>query len=340
MNTPGKSGTHETDMFNQPNTTNDSGTGTVKETGKADTTETRSSERAPMSPPTNEEAGRAKKTGNPGGAEEAVVIEVLTQEPGRQTRSPDSRYFAEDMPTSGFRWWYIAAPVAAVTGATVTTVVLLQRRRQRALKAAEIAAAAKATRNWLEAMRVRQTLAQASGLIQQGVQRSRNPVEKVQARRNFWSDLVTDPIVAWRDLATGSVAAWRDLVADSVTGWRDLTTASVGRWSDLVTGSVTGWRDLTANSADRWRRLALSRAQPYVHTARSQAVTTKATASRAANNIGKTVNGTISHTLVFSLGALVTAAATYVFRWRQRMVEAETTSQRTDVNVMREQPIL
>ncbi|MGO8951515.1 MAG: hypothetical protein ACLQUY_28445 [Ktedonobacterales bacterium] len=304
MSTAGTSGTHDTNMFNLPNTGSEGAAGKVKETGKVDANETPAPENAPTSKASSARAGYPN-TGKAEGDRDAAVIEVLTQEPGSQTRSTDSLYFSEEMPSSGFRWWYIpaiAAPVAMVAGTTLTVVLLLQRRRRQELKAAELAAAAKATRNWLDALRMRQVLAQANNLVAPGLKLSRNPAQKVPVQASFWRDVVTDP-----------VAAWRDLVADSVNAWRDLSAGSIG-----------SWRDLVAESADRWRKLAVGAAQPYVNTAKSQVVATRTSASSAVNSAGEKIGGTLSHTLAFTLGALVAAAATYVLRWRQRMIETES----------------
>ena len=335
MNTAGTSGSHETDMFNRPNTANETGSGTAKETGKVDTTETRAPHGASGSSAGTMESHRTKGSGQE--ESKPVVIEVLTQEQGTGNLTAEPSYFAEDTPSSGLRWWLIpaiAVPVAA--GATAATILVLRQRRQRALHAAELAVAAKATRNLLDTLRLRQTLAQANALVQ----RSRGSVQNVPPQASFWRDLVTDPVAAWRDLLGDSVKSWRTLVTDSVNGWRDVTTGSIGSWRDLTANSIGSWRDLLGDSADRWRRLAIRSAQPYVNTAKSQALATRASASSAVNSAGKTVSGTVSHTLAFSLGALITAATTYVVRWRQRMLEADTAPERSEANQMREQPIL
>jgi hypothetical protein len=291
MNTAGTSGTHDTEKFNRGNSAGDAAAGTMKETGKIDTTET---------PVTNEGTNLPKSAARPEGEKETVVIEVLTQEPGSQTRSTDFTYFAaEEVETSsGFRWWYvpvIVTPVVVAAGTTFATLLLIQRRRRQELRAAELAAAAAATRNWLDTLRMRRALTQASGLVQQGVNWSRDTVASVPVQ---------------------------------ITTWRDQVPIQVGTWRGLVT-----------DQANRLRKITISSAQPYVDAARTQALATRTNAYQAVNNAGDRISGTASHTLAFGLGALVSAVGTYVLRWRQKMVDADS-EYTTDTNQMHEEPIL
>jgi hypothetical protein len=111
--------------------------------------------------------------------------------------------------------------------------------------------------------------------------------------------------------------------------------------SRSVPVQVGAWRDLATDQATRLRKLALSNAQSYADAARAQALARRDSAYQAVNNAGDQISGAASHTLAFGLGALVSAVATYVLRWRQRMIEADSEyTATTGANRMREEPIL
>ncbi|PWT77266.1 MAG: hypothetical protein C5B60_03055 [Chloroflexi bacterium] len=115
----------------------------------------------------------------------------------------------------------------------------------------------------------------------------------------------------------------------------------IGAWRTRMPMQVGAWRDLATGRAARLRKLALSNAQSYVDAARAQAQATRDSAYQAMNNAGDRVSSTTSHTLAFGLGALVSAVATYVLRWRQRMMDAESEYSATGgTNRMHEEPIL
>jgi hypothetical protein len=115
----------------------------------------------------------------------------------------------------------------------------------------------------------------------------------------------------------------------------------IGIWRNQVPTQIDTWRDLATDQTTRLRKLALSNAQSYVDTARAQALATRDRTYKAVNNAGDQVSGTASHTLAFGLGALVSAVATYLLRWRQRMMEADSEyTATTGANRMREEPIL
>jgi hypothetical protein len=301
MNTPGTSGTHDTETFNPGNPTGEATGNKMKDTGKTDSTKT---------PAAGEETGLPKSERQPTAENETVYIEVLTQETDSQGRPTDFSYFAEEIPpSSGPRWWYapvIAAPVVIAAGTTLAAVLLVQRRRRREEMeaAAAAAAAAAATRRWLDILRLRQALNQTGGLFQRSMKLSRSiPVQ--------------------------------------IDTWRNQMPTQVGSWRDLATGQAT-----------RLRKLALTNAQSYVGAARAQALATRdnavqqALATRdnavhAVNNAGDQISGTASHTLAFGFGALVSAVATYLLRWRQRMMEADAEYTATSgANRMSEEPIL
>jgi hypothetical protein len=154
-----------------------------------------------------------------------------------------------------------------------------------------------------------------------------------------------------KELAAAAAAAaatrnWLDIlrmrrVADQASGlfqqgmnWSRGTIQS-------VPVQIGAWRGQATGQATRLRKLALSNAQSYVDTARSQALATRDNAYQAVNNAGDQISGTASHTLAFGLGALVSAVTTYLLRWRQRMIEADSEyTTTTDANRMREEPIL
>ena len=115
----------------------------------------------------------------------------------------------------------------------------------------------------------------------------------------------------------------------------------IGTWRDQVPMQIGAWRGLATDQATRLRKLALSNAQSYVDAARAQAMARRDSAYQAVNNAGDQISGTASHTLAFGLGALVSAVATYLLRWRQRMMEADSEyTTTTGANRMREEPIL
>lgn len=299
-NTTGTSGTHDTNMFDLSNRPDEVASGKVKETGKVNMADTPVTENASKGFAANEEKkSYSERTGKPEGDKETVVIEVLTQESGAgpRTRLTDYPIYAEEAPTSGFRWWYvpvIAIPV--ITGTSLAALMVVRRQRSNALKAAEIAAATTATRNWLDTLRMRRALDQANGLLQQSLQ-------------------------------------WTRQTAQTAPG-------QVNALTQLVPGQVSIWRDQATRQADQWRKLALSNAQSYVDAARAQALTTRDNATEAVTGASQTISGTASHTLAFSLGALVAATLTYVLRWRQHMLDTESESTGAETNMMRGEPIL
>ncbi len=77
-----------------------------------------------------------------------------------------------------------------------------------------------------------------------------------------------------------------------------------------------------------------------VDAARSRALASRDNATQALNDASQNVNATVSHTLAFSLGAVVAALLTYVGLWRQRMTNAELESTNSHTATMREEPIL
>jgi hypothetical protein len=314
MNTTGTSGTHDTDRFGISNSSGETATGNVQQVGKMDTT---GGTQAPQ-PPRSTSPGIGSTAHQPGeknaapeGDRDTVVIEVLTQEsgaPGRENRLSDYPYFAGDEKPSGFRWWYIPAIVAPVAaGAAVTALVLIERRRREQLKAAELAAAAAATRNWLNRLRIRQALNEANGLIQQGMQWTRQTA-------------LTAP---------GQTAARRDLMNQQALVWRN-----------MVNQQALAWRNMVNQQANQLQTRALMTAQPVVDAARSRALASRASATKAWNDASDSVNGTVSHSLAFGLGALVAATLTYVGLWRQRMMNAELEASGSGNMGMREEPIL
>jgi hypothetical protein len=291
MNTPGTSGTHDTETFNRGNAAGEASADKVKGAGNIDSSET---------PATSEETGLPQNAGKQEGEKETIFIEVLTEDSESQGRPADFSYFAEETPlSSGFRWWYvpvIAAPVVIAAGTTLTTLLLVQRRRKREEMEAAVAAAAAAP-NWLDVLRMRRAVNQAGGVFQQGVKWSRGTIQSVPLQVGAWRTQVPMQVGAWRDLATGR--------------------------------------------AGRLRKLALSNAQSYVDAARAQAQATRDSAYQAVNNAGDRVSSTTSHTLAFGLGAVVSAVATYMLRWRQRMKDAESEYSTTGgANRMHEEPIL
>jgi hypothetical protein len=289
MNTVGTSGTHDTEKYGKSNSSGEGATGSAQapQSSKSAYPGTGSTARQPGEQPIGQEGER-----------DTVVIEVLTQEgglPDREGRLSNYPYFAGEEEPSGFRWWYIPAivvPVAA--GAAVTTVLLLQRRRREELRAAELAAAA--SRDWLNRLRIRQALGQANGLIQQGMQWTRQTAQTRGIQPNAWKEVVNQQAGAGRDLVN--------------------------------------------QQASQLQTRALMTAQPMVDAARSRALASKAGATQAWSNASDSVNGTVSHSLAFGLGALVAATLTYVGLWRQRIMNAELEAAESGYAGMREEPIL
>jgi hypothetical protein len=316
MNTAGTSGTHDTETFNSGNTAGEATADKMKDTGKTGSTET---------PAAGEEMGLPKNERQPEVEKETVYVEVLTQEPGSQGRPSDFSYFAEEIPpTSGFRWWYapvIAAPVVLAAGTTVAAVLLVQRRRKRELEAAA------ATKTWLDTLLMRRT--------QHRRDLRAAELAAVAAATKTWLDTLR--IRRARTQAS-------DLVQPGVKQSRNtiqFVPGQIGAWREQVPAQMGAWRDLATDQAIRLRKLALSNAQSYADAARAQALATRDSAYQAVNNAGDRISGTASHTLAFGLGALVSAVATYVLRWRQRMIEANSEyTTTTSANQMREEPIL
>jgi hypothetical protein len=278
----------------------------MKDTGKIDSTQT---------PAVGEETGLPKNESQQEVEKETVYIEVLTQEQGSQGRPTDFSYFAEEIPpSSGFRWWYapvIAAPVVIAAGTTLATVLLLRRRRRRR----ELEAAA-ATKTWLDSLRMRRT--------QHRRELRAAELAAAAAATKTWLD--TQRIRRARKQESG-------LVEPGVKRSRNTI--------QFVPGQIGAWRDQATDQATRLRKLALSNAQSYADAARAQALATRHGAYQAVNNARDQISGTASHTLAFGLGALVSAVATYVLRWRQRMIEADSEYTATSgVNRTREEPIL
>jgi hypothetical protein len=317
MNTAGTSGTHDTEAFNAGNTAGEASADKMKDTGKIDSTET---------PAAGEEMGLPKNERQPEVEKETVYIEVLTQEPGSQGRPTDFSYFAEEIPpTSGFRWWYapiIAAPVVLAAGTTVAAVLLVQRRRRR--RELEVAAA---TKTWLDTLRMRRT--------QHRRELRAAELAAAAAATKTWLDTLRIRRARTQE---------SDLVQPGVKRSRNtiqFVPGQIGAWRDQVPAQIGTWRALATDRATRLRKLALSNAQSYADAARAQALATRDSAYQAVNNAGDQISGTASHTLAFGLGALVSAVATYVLRWRQRMIEADSEySATTGANRMREEPIL
>jgi hypothetical protein len=314
MNTTGTSGTHDTDRFGISNSSGETATGKVQQEGKMETSGATQVPQTPKSAsPRSGSAGRqpGEQTGAPEGERDTVVIEVLTQESGqagRESRLSDYPYFAGAEQPSGFRWWYVPAIVAPVAaGAAVTALLLVQRRRREELKAAELAAAAAATRDWLNRLRIRQALNQANGLIQQGMQWTRQTALAAPGQTGAWKDLMNQQTVAWRNMVNQQAAAWRNMVNQQ---------------------------------ANQLRTGAFMTAQPMVDAAKARALASKATATKAWSEASDSVNGTVSHSLAFGLGALVAATLTYVGLWRQRIMNAELEASGSGTEGMREEPIL
>lgn len=258
---------------------------------------------ARMTPSAGKGDPTSPEPGTQGADSETVVIEVLTQE-GAQLGG----YPYPEGESSGFQWWYvpaIAVPIAAAAGATVTALIM--RRRRQEMRAAQLAAAAATARNWVDALRVRRIINQANALLQ-------------QSRR--WSRQTSQ-------LTPQQVNAWRDLVNQQVTEWRT-----------QVPGQVNAWRDLATKQANQWRDVAVNTAQPVVGAARTRALASRDSATQAFSGASQTVNATASHTLAFSLGAVISAILTYVGLSRQRTANAELEATNSHTATMREEPIL
>jgi hypothetical protein len=311
MNTAGTSGTHDTEAFKPDKPAGEATADKMKDTGKINSAQT---------PAAGEETGLPKSERQQEAEKETVYIEVLTQESGSQGIPTEFSYFAEEIPpSSGFRWWYapvIAAPVMIAAGTTAATVLLVRRRRREEMEAAAAAAAAAAaTRRWLNILRMRQALNQAGGLFQRGMELSRS--------------------------VPGQIGTWRNQVPTQFGSWRNQVPTQFGSWRNQVPTQIGSWRNLATDQATRLRKVALTNAQSYADTARAQALATRNRTYKAVNNAGDQISGTASHTLAFGLGALVSAVATYVLRWRQRMMEADSEyTATTGANRMREEPIL
>jgi hypothetical protein len=272
-----------------------------------------------------EETGLPKNERQPEVEKETVYVEVLTQEPGSQGRPSDFSYFAEEIPSSsGFRWWYapvIAAPVVIAAGTTLAAVLLVQRRR----KQEELAAAA--TKTWLETLLRRRT--------QHRRELRAAELAAAAAATKTWLDTLRIRRARMQE---------SDLVQPVVKRPRNtiqFVPGQIGAWRDQVPAKIGSWRDQATDQAIRLRKLALSNAQSYVDAAKEQAQATRDNAYQAVNNAGDQISGTTSHALAFGLGALVSAVATYLLRWRQRMTEADSEYTATSgANRMREEPIL
>lgn len=309
-NTSGSSGAHSSGMFDISNSAEQRGVG-AQQAGKSQ--EGKSTENpgtARMTPPTGEGGPTAEEAGAQGVDSETVVIEVLTQESGIGTQSKlgEYPYFAPEAESSGFQWWYvpvIAVPIAAAAGATVTALIM--RRRRQEMKAAELAAAIAAARNWVDTLRLRRVVDQANALLQQGRRRNRRSSQ---------------------------------LTPQQLNAWRDLVNQQINQWRTQVPGQVIAWRALATQQANQWRDTARSTALPVVDAARSRALASRASATQALNDASQNVNATVSHTLAFSLGAVVAALLTYVGLWRQRMTNAELETTNSHGATMREEPIL
>jgi hypothetical protein len=304
MNTSGASGTNASGKFDISNSGDKRGIGGQQ----ADKAENPGSAR--MTPTSGKAGSMSQEPGAQGVDTESIVIEVLTQESGTglETKLGGYPYFAPEVKSSGFQWWYvpaIAVPIAAAAGATVTALIM--RRRRQEMRAAQLAAAAAAARNWVDILRLRGAVDQVNALLQQSKRWGRQSSQLTPQQLNVW---------------------------------RDLLNQQVNQWRTQVPGQVNAWRDLATQQANQWRDTARGTAQPVVDAARSRALASRANATQAFSGASQSVNASVSHTLAFGLGAMVSAMLTYVGLSRQRTANAELEATHSRTDTMREEPIL
>ena len=303
MNTFGTSGTHDSERFGISNSSGETTSGNVQQVGKMEAgQETQAPQ--PQRSPSPGTGFTARQPGEPTTAAEGdrdtVVIEVLTQESGVGERKGR---------LSDYRNFTGEEGPSGFRWWYIPAIV------------APIAAGAATTTLLLMARRRREELKAAE-------------LAAAAAATRDWLD---------RLRIRAALGQANSLVQQGMQRTRQ-TTMSRGvqsnAWRDLVNQQTSAWRDLLNQQAHQLRTNALVTAQPVVDAARSRALASRDSATKAWSNASESVNGGVSHSLAFGLGALVAATLTYVGLWRQRMMNAELDASGSGNMGMREEPIL
>ena len=266
--------------------------------------------------------------GEPIGVVEVVELESL--EPG-----VTSREAYPERSGTGFRWWYVPAVVVPAAGVTAA-VILLQRRQQRRKSAAMAAyrAAAKQSRDWLEAVRSGKATQSAVKALQQGAssvrESARNLPDTAAALRDRSGELVgaavaSAPAQQAAESARGALNSATRLWNSNAPKTRQ--TAQVRgrgafRAADARRRGVFMW--FAGGSARKAAATAREAARARALEANKAASLAAAKTNRVAQRARKRANRAMGRTRAFIFGALVTAIITYARAWRKRLMERET----------------
>jgi hypothetical protein len=300
MNTVGTSGTHDTDKFGIPNSSGENATGNAQQAGKK---ETGAGAQAPQ-PPKSAYPGTGSTARQPG--EQPTGLEgdretVVIEVLTEESGMPDREGRLSNYP------YFAGEEPSGFRWWYIPAIV------------APIAAGAAVTTVLLLQRRRREEL-RAAELA-------------AAASRDWLNRLRIRQALGQANTLVQQGMKWTRQTAQ--TGG-----SQANAWRDLVNQQAAIWKDLVNQQASQLQTRALTTTQPMVDAARYRALAGRANATRVWNNASDSVNGTVSHSLAFGLGALVAATLTYVGLWRQRTMNAELEASGSAYTGMREEPIL
>jgi hypothetical protein len=300
MNTVGSSGTHDTDSFGISNVSGESVTGNVQQVGKMET----SGEPQASQPPRSASPGTGSTARQPG--EQTTPVEGERDTVVIEVLTQESGAAGRERRLSDYPYFTGEEQPSGFRWWYIPAIV------------APIAAGAAVTAVVLTQRRRREQIRAAE--LAAAAAATRDWLTRLRIRQ--------------------ALNQANNVVQQGVQWTRQNTPGQANAWRDLVNQQANAWRDLVNQQANQLRTSAFTTAQPMVDAARSRALASRASAARAWSDASESVNGTVSHSLAFGLGALVAATLTYLGLWRQRMMNAELDAAGYGNAGMREEPIL